>query len=428
MTRIASTARDVGPSNPSAHGSAAAMRTRAVHAGRSSFAAAGVHAPPIDLSTTYPLRDLDRAGASLDAFAAGAAEAPDPIYARLHNPTVAHFESAIAELEGGEQAVAFGSGMAAVTAALLAARAGGKSHVVAVRPVYGGTDHVLSSGLLGGSATFCRSHEVRAAIRPDTGLVLVETPANPTCALLDIEAIVAAAGDVPVLVDSTFATPVLQTPLAHGAALVLHSATKFLGGHGDVIAGVIATDAVWAGRLRQVRVLTGALLHPLGAFLLHRGLQTLPLRVEAAQASAIVLAERIANHPAVAKTLHPSLSGCDPLGLVGRQMRGPGSVLAFELRGGRPAAAALLARLELLTAAVSLGSCDTLIQHPAALTHRVAGQQALDDGGVSEGLLRISVGLEAADDLWADLRQGLDALASVSSRSTDATPSPLRAA
>ncbi len=403
-----------------------ALRTRAVHAGRSSFAAAGVHVPPIDLSTTYPLRDLDRAGASLDAFAAGAAEAPDPIYARLHNPTVAHVEAAIAELEGAAQAVAFGSGMAAVTAALLAARAEGKGHVVAVRPVYGGTDHVLASGLLGGSATFCCAHEVHDALRPDTGLVLIETPANPTCALLDIEAIVAAAGSVPVLVDSTFATPVLQTPLAHGAAMVLHSATKFLGGHGDVIAGVVATDAVWAGKLRQVRVLTGALLHPLGAFLLHRGLQTLPLRVEAAQRSAITLAERIAAHPAVTRTLHPSLPGCDPLGLVGRQMRGPGAVLAFELRGGRQAAAAVLARLELLTAAVSLGSCDTLIQHPAALTHRVAGQQALDDGGVSEGLLRISVGLEAADDLWDDLRQALDAVAAAPSRA--ASSSPLRAA
>ncbi len=390
-------------------GGATGFRTRAVHAGRASFAEAGVHAPPIDLSTTYPLRDLDRAGASLDAFAAGAAEAPDPIYTRLHNPTVAHFEAAVAELEDATDAVAFGSGMAAVTACLLAARAGGKDHVVAVRPLYGGTDHVLASGLLGVRATFCRADEVAAAIEPGTALVLVETPANPTCALVDIEAVVEAAGTVPVLVDSTFATPALQQPLLHGAALVLHSATKFLGGHGDVIAGVVATDAAWAARLRQVRVLTGALLHPLGAFLLHRGLQTLPLRVEAAQRGAIALAEKLASHPAVARVLHPSLPGCDPAHLVGRQMAGPGAVLAFELRGGHDAAAALLRRVELLTPAVSLGSCDSLIQHPAGLTHRVAGAAACAEGGVGPGLLRLSVGLEDPDDLWEDLRAGLRA-------------------
>lgn len=386
-----------------------ALRTRAVHAGRAGFSELGVHAPPIDLSTTYPLRDLDRAGASLDAFAGGAAEAPDPIYARLYNPTVAHFEEAVAELEGAESAVAFGSGMAAVTASILAARAEGRAHVVAVRPVYGGTDHVLAHGLLGTTATFCRPEEVAASIRPDTGLVLVETPANPTCALLDIEAVVAAAGAVPVLVDSTFATPVLQQPLRHGATLVLHSATKFLGGHGDVIAGVVATDAAWAAKLRQVRVLTGALLHPLGAFLLHRGLQTLPLRVQAAERSAIALAERLSRHAAVTRVLHPSLPECDPQRLVGRQMSGPGAVLAFEVRGGKAAAATLLRRLELLTPAVSLGSCDTLIQHPAGLTHRVAGEQACADGGVGPGLLRVSVGLEDVDDLWDDLRRGLDA-------------------
>lgn len=386
-----------------------AMQTKAVHAGRETFAAAGVHAPPIDLSTTYPLRDLDRAGASLDAFAAGAASAPDPIYARLHNPTVAHTEAAIATLEGAAEAVAFGSGMAAVTACLLAARADGKAHVVAVRPLYGGTDHVLASGLLGVTTTFCGADEIAAALRPDTALVIVETPANPTCALIDIEAVVAAAGAVPVLVDSTFATPVLQRPLRHGAALVLHSATKALAGHGDVIAGVVATDAAWAARLRQVRVLTGALLHPLGAFLLHRGLQTLPLRVEAAQRGAIALAAKLAAHPAVARVLHPSLPGCDPAGLVGRQMAGPGAVLAFEVRGGHDAAAALLRRVELVTPAVSLGSCDSLIQHPAGLTHRVAGAVACAEGGVGPGLLRLSVGLEDPDDLWEDLCAGLRA-------------------
>jgi methionine-gamma-lyase len=389
-----------------AHG----LATHAVHAGRAALRDLGVHALPIDLSTTYPLSDLDRAGASVDAFAAGAASAPDAVYGRLYNPTVARFEEALASLEACDCAVAFGSGMAAVTATLLAMRSGGWSHVVAVRPLYGGTDHLLASGLLGIDVTYAPVDGVAEALRPETGLVIIETPANPTCALVDIAAVVAAAGAVPVLVDSTFATPVLQQPAKHGATLVLHSATKFLGGHGDVIAGVVACDAAWAAKLRQVRILTGALLHPLGAYLLHRGLQTLPLRVLAAQRTATSLASRLAAHPAVARVLHPSRPGGDPARLVGRQMAGPGAVLGFELRGGQPAASALMRGLRLITPAVSLGSCDTLIQHPAGLTHRIAGDAALAEGGVSAGLLRISVGLEDEQDLWQDLRAALDAV------------------
>src|SRR5690606_13310038 len=231
--------------------------TRAVHAGRADLPALGVHALPLDLSTTYPFTDLDAATHSLDALVQGQAEAPNAVYARLHNPTVARFEDALAALEEAEAAVAFGSGMAALTAVLLAAKQDG-GHVVGVRPLYGTSDHLVSSGLLGLDVTWTSADAVGEAIRPETSLVIIETPANPTLALVDIEAVVAQAGDVPVLVDSTFATPVLQRPLAHGATFALHSATKFLGGHGDVIAGVVATTEEWARRLRQVRVATGA--------------------------------------------------------------------------------------------------------------------------------------------------------------------------
>ena len=383
-----------------------ALETLAVHAGREVLQAQGLHALPIDLSSTYPLPDLEAGGRSLEALALGGHPEGSPVYSRLHNPTVARYEAALAQLEGAEEAVAFGSGMAAVTAALLAARNRG-GHVVAVRPLYGGTDHLLASGMLGLEVTWAEADGIARALRPDTALVVVETPANPTLALVDLEAVVAQAGSVPVLVDNTFATPVLQNPLRHGAALALHSATKFLGGHGDVLAGVVATSAEWARELRKVRVITGNILHPLAAYLLHRGLPTLPLRVRTQQAGAQVLAARLLGHPAVTAVHYPGLPGSDPAGLVGRQMRGPGSLMAFELAGGHDAAATVMAEVKLMTPAVSLGSVDTLIQHPAALTHRVVDPAARAQSGVGASLMRLSVGLEDPEDLWGDLDQAL---------------------
>ncbi|NJP32379.1 trans-sulfuration enzyme family protein [Micromonospora thermarum] len=381
--------------------------TRAVHAGRDDLAALGVHAAPIDLSTTNPLPSVDTGGDAYETLATGGTLPPGgtAVYQRLWNPTVARFETALADLEGTTDAVAFASGMAALTATLLAATREGKRHLVAVRPLYGGTDHVLATGLLGTDVTWARPDEVAAAVRPDTALVLVETPANPTLDLVDIAALARAAGHAPLLVDNTVATPVLQQPARHGATLVLHSATKSIGGHGDVLAGVVACDTDWASRLRQVRALTGAILHPLGAYLAHRGLQTLPLRVRAQQAGAEKLAAWLADHPAVTRVHHPSLH--DPAGLVGRQMAGPGSLLAFEVRGAAPAAAAVAGACRLITHAVSLGGVDTLIQHPASLTHRPVQGEAKPVGG----LLRLSVGLEDPEDLRTDLEQALAAIA-----------------
>jgi len=387
---------------------ARSVDTLACHAGREDFAELGVHAPPVDLSSTYPFAELGAAVASLDAFARGAATAPNAVYARLHQPTVARWERAVAALEGAESAVAFSSGMAAIAAVLLAACARGR-HVVAVRPLYGGTDHLLASNLLGLDVDFVAPDGVAGAIRPDTALVLAETPGNPTLALVDLERLVADAGGVPVAVDSTFATPVLQRPLAQGAVYAIHSATKFLSGHGDVVAGVVACSEARAAELRQVRVSTGALLHPWAAYLLHRSLPTLPLRVRRAQESASELARRLAAHPAVARVRYPGLPGQDPLGLVGRQMAGPGALVAFDLAGGFAAAQAALAACRTITPAVSLGSTDSLLQHPAGLTHRLVDPAALAAEGVTPGLLRLSVGLEEVEDLWADLEGALEA-------------------
>lgn len=378
--------------------------TLAVHAGRSDFAALGVHAAPIDLSSTNPLPDILHGGDSYESMATGGQPRPEGgnVYARLWNPTVARFEEALAELEHAETSVAFASGMAAMTAAILAhTTAVGRSHVVAVRPLYGGTDHLLDSGLLGVEVTFCDEGAVGESIRVDTGLIVLETPANPTLDLIDIAAVVAQAGGVPVLVDNTFATPLLQNPLDLGASMSLHSATKYIGGHGDVVAGVIACSEQTARMLRRVRAITGALLHPLGAYLLHRGLATLPVRMQTQQANARALVARLQGSSAVAEVFYPELA--DSRGLVGRQMRGGGAMIAIRLSGGYAAAEAVTGAVRLFTHAVSLGGVDSLIQHPAALTHRPVAPEARPGADI----VRLSVGLENADDLISDLEQAL---------------------
>jgi methionine-gamma-lyase len=394
-------------------GMTAEMRgTACCHAGRDDLARLGVHAPPLDLSSTYPLHDLDSAEEAFEAFERGELAEDEPIYARLHNPTVGRFERALAELEETEAAVAFASGMAAITACVLGARSDG-GHVVAIRPLYGGTDALLSSGLLGVDVTWARPETIAKSLRPETSLVLLETPQNPTLGLVNVAVVVEEAAGVPVLVDNTFATPVLQNPARHGAGLVVHSATKYLGGHGDVVGGIVAASDQWARRLRRVRILTGALMHPLAAYLLLRGLPTLPMRVTTAQERAAALAGRLAAHPSVKHVFYPGLPGADPDGLVGRQMAGPGAMISFEVAGGHDAAARVLRAVRLVTPAVSLGSTDSLIEHPAGLTHRLVAPEVRLAAGITPGLLRLSVGLEDADDLWADLAQALDAAAAL---------------
>ncbi len=400
------------------------VNTLAVHGGRDDLSGLGVHAPPIDLSSTYPVPDLEAGIASIDALVAGGVPSGSAVYSRLYNPTVARTERAIASLEGAEATVAFASGMAAYTAALMVARGRG-SHVVAVRPLYGSADHLLASGMLGLDVTFASPDGVRDACRSDTALVLIETPANPTLQLVDISHVVAQANGVPVMVDATFATPILLRPLEHGATLVLHSATKALAGHGDVLAGVVSSnDDAWIAALRQVRLLTGSVLHPLAAYLLHRGLSTLALRVERAQENAIHIARQLQAHPGVSDVHFPGSPGTDPRGVLGRELMGPGSTLAFELASPDPdAPARLMAALRLITPAVSLGCTDTLIQHPASLTHRVVDPAVREAHGISARLLRLSVGVEHVDDIFADLVRGLEAAAAMPEHAADHHPS-----
>jgi len=368
------------------------LETEAVHAGREDLAALGLHAAPLDLSTTYPSCDSRAEAARLDEFAAtGARLEGPPVYARLDNPTVARFEEALARLEGAEAAVAFASGMAALSAVLLVRASQGLRHVVAVRPLYGCSDHLLTSGLLGTEVTWTDPAGIADAIRPDTGLVMVETPANPTLAEMNLDAVAHSCGSVPLLVDNTFATPVLQRPVEHGARIVLHSATKYLGGHGDVLGGVVACDEETARDLRRVRFATGGVLHPLAGYLLLRGLATLPVRMRAQSATAAELARRLADDPRVARVHYPGLGG---------------AMVSFEVHGDPHR---VIAGVRLITPAVSLGSVDTLIQHPASISHRIIGEADRRTGGISEKLLRMSVGLEDVEDLWHDLDAALGA-------------------
>jgi cystathionine beta-lyase/cystathionine gamma-synthase len=386
----------------------------AVHAGRTDLTDLGVHAVPIDLSTTAPLPDVSEARDVLDELIEGKPlpHGASTIYRRAWNPTVARFEEAVAALEGyvpdgpslDVEGIAFASGMAATHVVILSRVAAGKPHVIAVRPLYGGTDAILESGILGTRVTYAAPDEIATHVTDDTGLVVLETPSNPTLELRDITDIARQAGDVPVMIDNTFASPVLQQPLRHGAAYSVHSATKYLGGHGDAMGGVVVTSPELARTLRPLRVVTGGVMDPFTAYLMLRGVGTLPIRMREQQRVAGEIARWLVDQPAISRVFYPGLPGADPTGLIGRQMSGPGAMLAFEMVGGFDAAEKVCGALRLITHAVSLGGIDTLIEHPASLTHRVVTESAQPH----EAVLRISAGLEDPADLIADLAQALD--------------------
>ncbi len=381
------------------------LSTRAVHAGREDLTDLGVHAVPLDLSTTYPSRDMEGEAARLDMLVTGQRDDGPPVYGRVGNPTVSRFEEALASLESCEAAVAFASGMAALSACLLAVAAEGKPHIVAIRPMYGTTDFLLESGLLGVTTTFVEPDGVADAIQEDTGLVILESPVNPTLNEVDIRAIATACGEVPLLVDNTFATPILQRPTELGASIVLHSATKFLGGHGDVLAGVVACSEEFARGVRNVRYATGGMLHPLSGYLLLRGLSTLPIRMRAASENARILAERLQEHPSISKVYYPGLNPDRPT----NQMEGGGAMVSFEVTGDP---GAVIGGVKLITPAVSLGSVDTLIENPAAISHHIMEPEVRREIGISDKLLRMSVGIEHVDDIWNDLVQALEGMPS----------------
>ncbi len=341
------------------------------------------------------------------------------VYTRLGNPTQAALETEMAYLEKGEAALALASGMAAATTAVLTCCQAG-DHIVSGDTLYGGTHQLFTQTLprLGINVTEVPAYDpanFAKAITKKTKLVYLETPANPTLVLTDIAAVakIARAKGIPVLVDNTFCTPYLQNPLELGADIVLHSATKYIGGHGDTVAGILVGSADW---MMQARMETlrdvGGCISPFNAWLLLRGLKTLPVRMDRHMTNAMEVAQFLSYHPKVDKVIYPGLKTHPQHDLAARQQRGFGGMISFMVSGGnkisgREAGRIVMDTVELCTLAVSLGDVDTLIEHPATMTHSTYNEEELLKVGIDPAMVRLSVGLENVEDIIADLRQAL---------------------
>lgn len=385
--------------------------SKAIHGGLDPGAHQGAVSVPIFQTSTFAFPSAEEGAARF------AGTSPGQIYTRLGNPTIAALEACVAELEGGCGAVATATGMAAVSTVLLALLRQG-DHVVGTHPLYGPSRTLLEKHLerFGISSSFVPAMDsaaLRAALRPNTRLVFVETPANPTLDLVDLKAAAAIAHEVgaPLVVDNTFAGPHLQRPIEHGTDVVLHSMTKSLNGHSDVVAGIVVTrEQELLAAIRETARSFGATMDPHQAWLVLRGIRSLGMRVERAQENARALAPWLERHPAVAWVRYPGLPSHPQHELAGRQMDGPGSVIAFELRGGVEAGRKLMNALRLIVLAVSLGGIESLIEHPASMTHSKVPTDEQVRQGITPGLVRLAVGCEDVDDLQADLEQAFAAV------------------
>lgn len=383
--------------------------TRAIHAGYDPAEEHGALTPPIHLTSTFA---FDSAEAGGEMFA-GTREGH--FYSRISNPTTDLLERRLASLEGGEAAVATASGMGAITAVLWSFLQAG-DEVITDQTLYGCTFAFMRDGLtrFGVSVRQVDMTDpaaLAAAISDKTRIVYFETPANPNMRLVDIAAIsrVARAAGAKVVVDNTYATPVLTRPLSLGADVVVHSATKYLGGHGDLVGGIAVGGVEDMRRVRLVGVkdMTGAVMSPFTAFLVLRGLKTLSLRMARHGESALAVARWLETHSAVAGVFYPGLASFAQHALAARQMAHGGGMMAFELKGGHAAGVAMMNRLTLIRRAVSLGDAETLIQHPASMTHSTYTPKERAEAGIGEGLVRLSVGLEDVADILGDLEQAL---------------------
>lgn len=384
--------------------------TQAIHGGamKNEF---GALTNPIYQSSTFVFDSAEQGG---NRFAL---KEPGYIYTRLGNPSSTQVEEKVALLEGGEACCAAASGMGAISSALWTLLHAG-DHVVASDTLYGCTFALLNHGMTryGVETTFVDVTDmdaVKKAIKPNTRVVYLETPANPTLKLSDIEGISKLAhdmGDITVIVDNTFCSPYIQKPLSLGADVVVHSATKYLNGHGDVIAGFVVGKQDYIDNVRffGLKDMTGSVLSPFDAFLIARGMKTLSLRMERHCANAMKVAEFLESHPAVATVHYPGLKSFPQYELGKKQMRLPGGMISFELKGGREEGAVVMNNVKLCRLAVSLGDAETLIEHAASMTHSTYTPDELKVAGISEGLVRLSVGLEDPEDIIADLQQALD--------------------
>lgn len=384
------------------------LATRCVHAGQHPDPATGALTTPIYQTSTFVFSSAEQGAARF------AGTEPGFIYTRLGNPTQSVLEEKMADLECGEAALAFGSGMGAISAVVMALVRHG-DHIIYGDAIYGCTydflEEVMTRFGVEVTAVDCSDPAlVEAAVRPNTRLLILETPANPTMKLADIRALAGICHKygICLVVDNTFMSPYLQRPLELGADVVVHSATKYIGGHGDVIAGVAVGRKAFIDEVRMTTLKNvGAVIAPFDAWLLLRGLKTLHVRLDRHCENAMAVARFLEQHPAVGKVYYPGLPTFDQYELARRQMQGPGGILSFELKGSLEAGRHLMNSVELCQVAVSLGDADTLIQHPASMTHAVVPPEQRAHMGISDGLVRLSVGLEDPRDIIADLEQAL---------------------
>ena len=384
--------------------------TLTIHGGMEPKPAFGAVSVPIYQSSTFSFADADEGAARF------CGEDPGYKYTRLGNPTVRALESTVSELEGGYAALGTATGMAAISTVFLTfLRAG--SHVVGTDAVYGPTRLLLERQLakFGITSSWVPTEDpdaIRAALRPETGMLYVETPANPTIKLTDLKACseIAHESSTLLVVDNTFSTPLLQRPLDFGADVVVHSMTKYLNGHADVVAGMIVCGNEESHRsLLPMLQSLGGTMDPHQAWLVLRGIRTLAMRVETAQANARRLAEWLESRNEVTWVTYPGLASHPQHELMKQQMSGPGAMISFGVRGGLETAKAMINGLRLCTLAVSLGGVETLIEHPASMTHAGVPAQERADAGIRDDLVRLSVGCEAFEDLRQDLEQALTA-------------------
>jgi methionine-gamma-lyase len=376
--------------------------TRAIHGRGQPDAPGRPLVQPIVTATTFSFEDSAQFGRIMSEEEYGF------LYSRLRNPTVEELNGVLADLEGAEAALAMASGMAAIAAALLTNLAPGDT-LLCANQLYGATYAFAEQRLrgLGIDVVHLDVNDHAAWERPGR-VRYIETMSNPGVPVADIAAIAATKGDGVLIIDNTFASPVLCRPLEHGADLVCESATKYLNGHHDVTAGVVAGGAEAVARARAHLVDTGAVLDPFPAYLLRRGLKTLTLRLERASENALALAHFLEEQSAVKTVFYAGLESYPQHELAKRQLDGFGGMLAFEAKGGQAAGEAFMNNLQLCARATSLGGVDTVVSHPASTSHRQFTQEQLAAAGISPGLIRVSIGCEDADDLVADFRQALE--------------------
>ncbi len=386
----------------------AGFMTRQVHAGEFDDPM-GSATVPIYQTSTFKFKNADHGAACFSG------ESDGYIYTRLGNPTIGALEAAVANLEGGFAGLGTASGMGAITTVYLAFLGAGK-HIVSHNALYGPARGVMETvfSKFGVEYTYVDTtnlEAVKKAIRPNTAMIYTETPANPTIGITDLKGLaeIAHSIDVPLVVDNTFCSPYLQRPIEHGADVVVHSMTKFINGHADIVAGmIVSASEKYHKIIKPVMTNMGPNMDPHQAYMVHRGMKTLGLRIEKAQTSAIIIADYLEKHPKVEWVKYPGLKSHPQYELAKQQMDGPGSMISFELKGGLEAGKIMMDSVQLVLLAVSLGGVESLIQHPASMTHSKISHEKKLEAGITDGLVRFAVGIEDVEDILADLEQALE--------------------